>query len=71
VIPASVTSIEEEAFFGCTGLISLVIPESITIIADNAFDDCDQLEQVITPARFHHLFPETASLTEPAQYLLK
>jgi len=26
---------------------------------------------VIAPARFHHLFPGVASLTEPSQFLLK
>jgi hypothetical protein len=37
----------------------------------HTFQNCDQLEQVIAPARFHHLFPRVASLTEPSQFLLK
>jgi hypothetical protein len=71
VIPDSVTDIETHAFNRCTGLISLVIPESVTDMAHDAFEDCDHLEQVIAPARFHHLFPRVASVTEPSQYLLK
>jgi hypothetical protein len=71
VIPDSVTSIESSAFARCTGLISLVISESVTEIGRGAFGGCDQLEQVIAPARFHHLFPRVASVTESTQYLFK
>jgi hypothetical protein len=40
-------------------------------MTENAFQGCNQLEQVIAPARFHHLFTQVASLTEPTQYLMK
>jgi hypothetical protein len=71
VIPDSITSIREQAFFKCTGLLSVVIPDSVTEIDENTFKGCNQLEQVIAPARFHHLFRGVASLTEPTQYLFK
>ena len=71
VIPDSVTRIGHHVFYHCTGLISLVIPDSVTSIDEDAFEDCNQLEQVIAPARFHHLFAGNVSLTEPTQYLLK
>jgi hypothetical protein len=61
VIPDSVTIIEEGTFFECSGLISVVIPESVRTI-NGAFDGCDSLEQVIAPARFHHLFRRAAIL---------
>lgn len=37
VIPASVTSIGDEAFGYCKSLSSLVIPDSVTNIGDYAF----------------------------------
>jgi hypothetical protein len=48
-----------------------VIPESVIDIDETAFQGCTQLEQVIAPARFHHLFPRVSSLTEPSQFVLK
>ena len=41
IIPNSVTSIGEEAFYGCSGLTSVTIPNSVTSIGDNAFDRAD------------------------------
>jgi hypothetical protein len=59
------------AFRECIGLISIVIPDSVISIGVEAFAGCNRLEQVIAPARFHHLFPRVASLTEPTLYLFK
>lgn len=42
-IPNSVTSIEEGAFYGCTGLTSITIPNSVTSIGDGAFRGCSGL----------------------------
>ena len=49
VIPNSVTSISEGAFYGCVGLSSVTIPNSVTIIGDYAFDGCSGLTSVTIP----------------------
>lgn len=46
IIPNSITSIEEYAFSGCTGLTSVVIPNSVTSIGNGAFSGCTGLTSV-------------------------
>ena len=46
IIPNSVTSIDEYAFYYCTGLSSIVIPNSVTKIGDYAFCGCTGLTDV-------------------------
>ena len=45
-IPASVTSIGNYAFYGCSGLTSITIPASVTSIAYSAFLGCSGLATV-------------------------
>ena len=47
IIPASVTSIYDDAFKGCTGLTDVTIPASVTSIGERAFFLCAGLESVI------------------------
>ena len=49
VIPSSVTSIEDYAFCGCSGLTSVTIPNSVTSIGDYAFWRCSGLTSVTIP----------------------
>ena len=46
VIPNSVTSIGDFAFYSCYGLTSITIPNSVTSIGDNAFCNCSGLTSV-------------------------
>ena len=49
VIPNSVTSIGNSAFWGCSGLTSVTIPNSVTSIGDEAFALCSGLSSVTIP----------------------
>ena len=46
IIPNSVTSIGESAFYGCSGLTSVTIPNSVTSIGEDAFGYCSGLTSV-------------------------
>ena len=48
-IPSSVTSIEDYAFYGCSGLTSIEIPNSVKSIGSQAFDGCTSLTRVEIP----------------------
>ena len=49
VIPNSVTSIEQSAFYGCSGLTSVTIPNSVTSIRYRTFYGCSGLTSVTIP----------------------
>ncbi|MBO7481983.1 MAG: leucine-rich repeat protein [Bacteroidales bacterium] len=46
IIPSSVTSIGEGAFYGCSGLMEVTIPSSVTNIGDYAFSGCSGLTEL-------------------------
>ena len=48
VIPNSVKSIGDEAFWNCLSLKYIEIPNSVTSIGDEAFDGCEILENLST-----------------------
>ena len=49
VIPDSVTSIGDSAFWDCGSLTSVTIPDSVTSIGDSAFRGCSGLTSVTIP----------------------
>ena len=48
-IPEGVTVINNRAFEGCTGLISVTIPEGVTKIGSSAFEGCSRLTSITIP----------------------
>ncbi len=56
IIPATyndlpVTTINNDAFYGCSSLISITIPNSVTHIGARAFHDCSYLASITIPDR--------------------
>ena len=49
IIPNSVTSIGDYAFYYCTSLTSITIPNSVTSIGDEAFYGCSSLTSITIP----------------------
>ena len=47
VIPGSVTTIGEAAFYRCIGLTSIVIPNGVTSIGAAAFNSCSTLKSIV------------------------
>ena len=49
IIPSSVTSIGDSAFYRCISLSEIVIPSSVTSIGNWAFSSCDSLKYISIP----------------------
>ena len=49
IIPDSVTTIADYAFYECANLTEVVIPDSVTSIGDWAFNDCEGLSAIVIP----------------------
>jgi hypothetical protein len=47
VIPESVTSIEDLAFWGCRSITNIIIPKSLVSVGSVAFAVCDTLENIL------------------------
>ena len=50
VIPNSVKSIDDYAFWDCHNLVNITIPNSVTSIGDHAFGGCDSLTSITIPS---------------------
>ena len=47
ILPSTLTSIGESAFFGCSSLTSITIPDSVTSIGSGAFSGCSGLTSIV------------------------
>ena len=59
VLDEGTTGIGASAFYGCTGLNSIVIPNSVTNIGGSAFRECSNLTSVIIPNGITTIEPNT------------
>lgn len=50
VIPAGMTTIAKEAFYGCKNITGVSIPSSVTAIGASAFNGCSGLQAIRIPA---------------------
>jgi hypothetical protein len=49
VIPESVTSIEDHAFFGCSSLEMVHLPAGVSNFEKDSFKDCNKLKAIYVP----------------------
>lgn len=45
-LPNSITSIGNNSFYSCKGLLSIIIPNSVTAIGDYAFQECSAMKSI-------------------------
>ena len=54
-LPAGLTHIGYEAFYGCDNLTAIILPNSLTHIGYSAFSECSNLTTITLPDRLTHI----------------
>tara|TARA_B110000046_G_C12917804_1_gene365696 strand:- start:656 stop:886 length:231 start_codon:yes stop_codon:yes gene_type:complete len=49
-LPAGLTSIGDQGFYGCSSLATIELPASLTSIGEQMFDGCSSLATIELPA---------------------
>ena len=65
IIPNSVTSIGDYAFYGCSSLTSITIPNSVTSIGERAFHSCSKLKTLHVEATTPPILGTSAFTSSP------
>lgn len=55
VLPNTITTIEERAFFNCNQLTNINIPQNVTTIGEDAFRNCTSLRNLTIPNRVNNI----------------
>ena len=55
VLPSTIDSISNGAFFGCKSLREVNLPDGLTWIWDYAFSGCDKLKKIQFPYTIEHI----------------
>ena len=50
VLPSSITTLPQQAYYGCKALKSIYIPSSVESIGAKAFGDCSSLRSIVIPS---------------------
>ena len=67
VIPNTIKSIGDYAFYGCSALTSIIIPPSVTSIGTSAFSDCNGLIKSAYPNSISNPFSSGIAISYPAE----
>ena len=70
-IPDTVTTIDRDAFIGCTKLTKITIPESVTSIGFSAFSDCTNLQEITIPGSVKELYSTFKGCTSLKKVTIK
>lgn len=49
IVPDSVTTLKDYAFYGCSNIVTITLPETLNQIGEHVFDDCESLQTIRIP----------------------
>ena len=49
IVPDSVTTLKDYAFYGCSNIVTITLPETLSQIGEHIFDDCESLQSIRVP----------------------
>ena len=49
IVPESVTTLKDYAFYGCSNIVIITLPETLSQIGEHTFDDCESLQSIRVP----------------------
>lgn len=49
IVPESVTTLKDYAFYGCSNIVIITLPETLNQIGEHVFDDCESLQTIRIP----------------------